>query len=363
MRKPLLALLVLAAGCSNRAENNYRHCLKLRVGMSKGDMLKAMGGAEDVFPYVEGKSLEYLKGRTAYEWSNPASMPGGDHVSVEDASGKVESIRCSNSEITAAVFVEPPAPSSATLAAKPAAPAAPAAPVVAVSSVPAPGLPDAIAAYRKKDFMNAMRIAGPLAQAGDPDAQLLSGIIFLNGAAAGQEKNGETAALMWLYKSSRQKNAEAQAVYAATLTKNGSPAKTVADETKLASDLGSPAGQFLQSDVYIKGTYLANGPQAEDIAEGERLLLLAAQGGDPAAQLAEARRQQTAHKDLVEAYRWALVASKAPLADKFADPLHSLSTAWTPEQRADAQKLLHELRALLKPAQVKDAESRAAKAP
>ena len=360
IRSAFLALLVLAAGCSNKAASNYKHCLKLRVGMSKEDMLKTMGGAEEALPYVEGKSLEYLKGRTAYEWSNPATMPGGDHVSVDDASGKVESIRCSNSEITASVFVEPPAPSSSTVVLKPVAPVA--APV-AVSTVPAPGLPDAIAAYRKKDFMTAMRIAGPLAQNGDADAQMLSGIIFLNGAAAGQEKNGETAGLMWLYKSSRQQNAEAQAVYAATLMSNGTPAKTAYDEIKLASSAGAPAGLFLLADVYLKGTFKENGPQPEDIEEGERLLLLAAQGGSPTAQLAEARRQQTAHKDLVEAYQWALLASKSPLVDKFADPMHSLSTAWSPEQRADAQKLLKELKSRMKPAQIKDAESRAAKTP
>jgi TPR repeat protein len=211
--------------------------------------------------------------------------------------------------------------------------------------------------------MTAMRIAGPLAQNGDADAQMLSGIIFLNGAAAGQEKNGETAGLMWLYKSSRQQNAEAQAVYAATLMSNGTPAKTAYDEIKLASSAGAPAGLFLLADVYLKGTFKENGPQPEDIEEGERLLLLAAQGGSPTAQLAEARRQQTAHKDLVEAYQWALLASKSPLVDKFADPMHSLSTAWSPEQRADAQKLLKELKSRMKPAQIKDAESRAAKTP
>jgi hypothetical protein len=353
-----LALLVLAAGCSRKTELNYRHCLKLRVGMSKDDMIKAMGGTEEVVPYVEGKSLDYLKGRTAYEWSNPATMPGGDHVSVDDASGKVESIRCSNSEITAPLFVEPPAPSTATLAA--AAPP-PAPKPVAVSTAPAPTVADAVEAYRKKDFVKAMTIAGPLAQNGDPDAQMLAGEIFSNGAAAGQEKNGQGVALMWFYKSSRQKNAEAQAVYAATLMTNGTPPNTVIDEIQLAADLKSPAGLLLQAHVYLNGLYPDVVPKDED--EGEKWLKLAAQGGDPTAQLELGRLSQTVRKDPVEAYRWTLAASRHPLVDKFADPMRAMTAAWTPEQEADAQKLLRELKSTMKPADVKTAEGLVPKTP
>jgi TPR repeat protein len=295
-------------------------------------MLKVMGAPEETIPYVEGKSLPYLKGRTAYEWPNPATMPGGDHVSVDEATGKIGSIRCSNSEITASVFREPPAPSSAA-AAGAAAPPAPA----AAPSAPAPVLADAVAFYRKKDFVSAMRIAGQLAQNGDPDAQLLTGIIFLNGAAPGREKEGQAAALMWFYKSARQNNAEAQALYAATIMTNGTPAQTVVNEIKLAADLKSPAGELLQADVYLKGSYSDIVPK--DDAEGEKWLNLSAQGGDPAAQLALARRLQAA-KNSAEARRWALAASQHPLVDKFSDPLHSLTSAWTPEQAADAKSFL-----------------------
>ena len=113
-RLALLAVLPLAAsGCSRRAAANYRHCLRLRVGMTKEQLLQIMGEPETTQPYVEGQTLEYLKGRTAYEWSNPATMPEPDHVSVEDASGRVMSVRCSDVEIAAQVYAEPPAPSTA----------------------------------------------------------------------------------------------------------------------------------------------------------------------------------------------------------------------------------------------------------
>lgn len=126
MRRAVLlaALALAAAACSSKKEQlNYKHCLKLRVGMTRERMLEVMGGTETVIPFVEGKSLDYLRGRTAYEWSNPAEMPAPDHVSVDDETGKIESIRCSNAEITTPVFVEPPAASTGTAASKPAAPA------------------------------------------------------------------------------------------------------------------------------------------------------------------------------------------------------------------------------------------------
>lgn len=109
MMKPLLlAALLLVAGCSRQPALNYRHCLKLRIGMTREQVLAVMGPPEETFPYVEGKSLPHLLGRTAYEWSNPASMPAPSRVSFDDASGKAESIRCGDSVITTAVFIEPP---------------------------------------------------------------------------------------------------------------------------------------------------------------------------------------------------------------------------------------------------------------
>lgn len=110
-RLALLAVFALAAaGCSRQAAQNYRRCLKLRIGMTREQVFAAMGQPEETFPYVEGKSLPHLKGRTAYEWSTPASMPAPNRVSFDDATGKAESIRCGDAVITAAVFVEPAAP-------------------------------------------------------------------------------------------------------------------------------------------------------------------------------------------------------------------------------------------------------------
>jgi hypothetical protein len=114
IKRALLAGLLFAGGCSRQPALNYRHCLKLRIGMTREQVFAAMGQPEESFPYVEGKSLPHLKGRTAYEWSTPASMPAPNRVSFDDASGKAASIRCGDAVVTAAVFIEPPEPAVST---------------------------------------------------------------------------------------------------------------------------------------------------------------------------------------------------------------------------------------------------------
>ncbi|PIR15550.1 MAG: hypothetical protein COV48_13745 [Elusimicrobia bacterium CG11_big_fil_rev_8_21_14_0_20_64_6] len=105
---PLAALLLLAA-CSRKTAQNYRHCLKLRVGMTREQAVAVMGQPEEITPYVEGKSLPHLKGLTAYEWRNPGSMPAPNHITIDDATGKVRNIRCGDSTVNTAYLAEPEA--------------------------------------------------------------------------------------------------------------------------------------------------------------------------------------------------------------------------------------------------------------
>ena len=111
------AALALAA-CSRREDRNYRRCLRLRVGMTREELLRFMGPPDSVQPFVEGKTPDYLRGRTAYEWSNPPEMPSPDHVSVLDAADQVESIRCAGAVIDSALPPQPAAAAS-TGAARP----------------------------------------------------------------------------------------------------------------------------------------------------------------------------------------------------------------------------------------------------
>lgn len=350
--RPALALAVLlaAAGCSRREAANYKHCLKLRVGMTKAEMVKIMGEPEDTIPYVEGKSLPYLKGRTAFEWSNPASMPGGDHVSLDEASGTIESIRCSNSEITASVYVEPPAPSTATVATSTA--AAPAkTPAVAASTAPAGTLADAVAAYRKKDLVHALKIVNPLAGAGDPEAQLLLGMIFFTADKVGMKNNVEEA-MRWFYQASRQKNCEAATLYATMIRTTATP-ETVVRETLAASELGCPSAKTLEAKMQSEGFKDVLAP---DPAAGEKLYLEVAQRGCPLAQGALSEFYSKIKKDPVQSYRWALVASRHPIVTAFDDPLHAASVVWGPDNRAEVEARLAELRKLMTPAQLAEAK-------
>lgn len=115
MRPLALLAVLLAAGCSRKTAQNYRHCLKLRIGMTQEQVFGVMGQPDESFPYVEGESLPHLKGRTAHEWGNPASMPAPNRVSFDDSTGKAESIRCGDSVVTATVFIEPPEPAVSTI--------------------------------------------------------------------------------------------------------------------------------------------------------------------------------------------------------------------------------------------------------
>ena len=118
MNRAAAALALLLAAACARPKPHYKHCLKLRVGMTRAAMLQVMGEPEETLPYVEGKSMPHLKGRTAYEWPNPATMPGPNHVSVDEASGLIASISCSNSDITTSLERESPALSTSTAATK-----------------------------------------------------------------------------------------------------------------------------------------------------------------------------------------------------------------------------------------------------
>ena len=133
MKLLIVVMAFVLGGCSKKMADNYRHCLKLRVGMSRDNLLKFMGPPDETIPYVEGKSLPYLKGRTAYEWSNVATMSGPNHVSLDDKTGEVESIRCADVAVTAPVFIEPTISTSAASQA----PAVPAAAPASETAAPA----------------------------------------------------------------------------------------------------------------------------------------------------------------------------------------------------------------------------------
>ncbi|MBI3565013.1 MAG: hypothetical protein HY079_07450, partial [Elusimicrobia bacterium] len=64
-------------------------------------------------------------------------------------------------------------------------------------------------------------------------------------------------------------------------------------------------------------------------------------------------------KDLVEAYRWTLTASRHPVASVFDDPRAGLSNAWSETERAQTRDELQQLEKTMTRAQVAEAARRA----
>lgn len=161
MRRAAFVVLVAlgAAACSGRKAANYKNCLKLRLGMTREQLMTIMGEPDTVIPYVEGKSLPHHQGRTSYEWENVSRFPGPNHVSVRDASGKVESVRCSEVVISAEVFIEPPSLSTAAIAA--------AAAVTLPAALPAESAPDP--AEQVVEALKTLRPAGAAEGDATPD--------------------------------------------------------------------------------------------------------------------------------------------------------------------------------------------------
>lgn len=345
-RSAVLAAALAACACSGKDALNYKHCLKLRVGMTRDDMMKIMGPPDDTAPYVEGKSLPHLKGRTAYEWNNTATMPGPDHVSFSETTGQIESIRCANAEITASVYVEPPAPKVSTAAAAAVSTtSASALSTAPVEPVAPGGLADAFAAYKKKNLLEAFKIAKPLAASDNPDAQFLLGLLYSDEQVHGPEAPAE--AQKWFYRASRKKHAEAAYAYALAIEKGGAQAVNVIPEFELAASLRCPAAELKRGRMLIDGY---KDELAKDPEEGEKLLRQAADDGSTQALLVLSDRARDA-KDLVEAYRRAKTAADRPLADKYGDPLHAYSFAWSESDRASAREKVKALEAQLTPAQ------------
>ena len=79
--------------------------------------------------------------------------------------------------------------------------------VVAAPAVQADELADGVAAVRRKDYFNAVRLLMPLAQAGNPQAQLEVGDLYYHGHGV---KESDEEALKWYERSAVQGLAQAQ---------------------------------------------------------------------------------------------------------------------------------------------------------
>lgn len=161
-------------------------------------------------------------------------------------------------------------------------------------------------AYQARDFETAYKELLPLAEEGNPDAQLFIGNMYSDGFHV--EQNHETA-LLWYEKAAAQGNITAQIAtgtsYLEGLGTEKNPEKAVGWFQR-AADQNNDLAQVLLGLLYHEG-----------------------KGVD---------------KDVVEAYKWFLIASR-----------HTSATEWT--RLGDG--LVQEIKKRLKPEEVLQAEARA----
>lgn len=145
-------------------------------------------------------------------------------------------------------------------------------------------------AYAQKDYAGAMKELAPLAQAGNVDAQVLLGKMYMLGQ--GVPKNTDTA-LQWFRAASDQGNAEAEFFLGAMYLL---PAKDIPQGLKwlrLSAEQGTTEAQLLIGMAYLKGSDLPL-----DLVQADMWLRLAAAQGDKLAvsQCAGAERKMTSEQ-------------------------------------------------------------------
>lgn len=117
-------------------------------------------------------------------------------------------------------------------------------------------------AYQLKDYATAYKQAAPLAEQGDPEAELLLGMLYLNGQGVLKDSD---EAVKWLTKSAMQGNADAQFFLGSFYLL---PRRDFAEGVKwmrLSAEQGNKDAQYLLGKAYLQGDkdFLPDPVQAE----------------------------------------------------------------------------------------------------
>ncbi len=181
----------------------------------------------------------------------------------------------------------PPVPTAAPRPTRsvPVAPAVPTAPTRAAAAAPAPGvdiLPADLAfgAFQRGFYLTAMKLAEPLANLGDPAAQVLLGEIHSRGLGVPVDMK---QAAHWYQAAARSGSAEGQFRYAMMLLDGRDVAQDLAqarDLMKLAADGGLPLAQFNYAQMVVQAS------PSGGFSEAESYFRKAAEAGLPDAEYA-----------------------------------------------------------------------------
>lgn len=177
------------------------------------------------------------------------------------------------------------------------------------SSQVSAGIREGIEANKRGDYREAVRHFRPLAEAGDPKAQHLLGMMYHSGYGV-PKKHCE--ALKWFQRAADQDHLDSQAMIG-TMYYNGECVKrnyiNAAKFYRLAAERGDTKCQAALGTMYREGKGVK-----QNYKEAVKWLSFAAQQGNPIAMINLAARYHTAtgvSRDYLKAYMWYDLASKA----------------------------------------------------
>jgi len=221
-------------------------------------------------------------------------------------------------------------------------------------------LAPALAAFRRRDFATAIKLAEPLAAKDDADAQMLLGMAYFVGPEGGLKSDFNKAG-EWFWRASLLKDKEAAYGYALlTQVSMDVNDKERAKETLAAAEMGSPGamesiGEYLMTGL---GIYI---PQ--DDGQAMQWLTAAGRKGSLKAALFLGRCYMSgrlgSRPDPLEAYKWLWIAANAPVVDPIQEPL-APSYWWRKKDATDARFYLAEVGAKMTKEQIAEARRRAA---
>jgi uncharacterized protein len=214
-----------------------------------------------------------------------------------------------------------------------------------VAPVAAGTFRDALDAYRRGDYLTALRLIRSLANDGDAEAQFNLGLMYMTGKGVQQDY---AAAVIWFQKAAEQGYALAQSNLGVFYRDGrGVPQDSAAVRwLRKAADQGDAVAQYLLGDQYAKGAGVS-----QDYSEAMIWFRKAAEQGHRIARLylgimyAEGKAMP---QNYVSAHMWLNLAA-AQGEQKAATLLDMAERQMTPTQIAEAQKLAREWKPITQP--------------
>lgn len=194
-------------------------------------------------------------------------------------------------------------------------------------------------------YNEVLRLCRPLAEQGNPQAQLNIGIALFQ-ASQYRDPQGTSEALKWYRRAAEQGLVQAQGALGNIYMGYSGVPQDAAESAKWyrkAADQGDARSQAALGYIYLYG----RGVVEQDFAEAMRLFRPAAEQGNAAAEYGLGLGYQNGQgvlQDYVLAHMWfnLAAAQSSPGDDDASKALSRLAAKMTPDQIAEAQKMARE---------------------